>query len=156
MNACGELEMIWLFGRFQGTPWIFMEELIKITHTRIAGLCSGFELATSFLLCHPTQLELSWPIMPVSSLSVLVQGIIDANVMGGISKYQQAFFTQEFSRQHPEFTDHVYRLKTLILDQVHKWDHIHAVFSITVIICWNFLQGQSFCHKPSSFLSVLP
>jgi hypothetical protein len=47
-----------------------------------------------------------------------LQGIIDANVMGGISKYQQAFFTPEFSKQFPEFEDHVYRLKTLTLDQV--------------------------------------
>jgi hypothetical protein len=38
--------------------------------------------------------------------------------MGGISKYQQAFFTPEFSKQFPEFEDHVYRLKTLTLDQV--------------------------------------
>ncbi|XP_021925130.1 dedicator of cytokinesis protein 3 isoform X3 [Zootermopsis nevadensis] len=54
----------------------------------------------------------------INPFSMRLQGIIDANVMGGISKYQQAFFTQEFSRQHPEFTDHVYRLKTLILDQI--------------------------------------
>jgi hypothetical protein len=38
--------------------------------------------------------------------------------MGGISKYQQAFFTPEFSKQFPEFEDHVYRLKALTLDQV--------------------------------------
>jgi hypothetical protein len=38
--------------------------------------------------------------------------------MGGISKYQQAFFTPEFSKQFPEFEEHVYRLKTLTLDQV--------------------------------------
>jgi membrane protein YqaA with SNARE-associated domain len=72
--------------------------------------------------------------MSVGSLSVLVQGIIDANVMGGISKYQQAFFVPEFSRQHPEFADHVYRLKTLTLDQVRKCGHIHVLFSATVII----------------------
>jgi hypothetical protein len=38
--------------------------------------------------------------------------------MGGISKYQQAFFTPEFIKQFPEFEDHVYRLKALTLDQV--------------------------------------
>jgi hypothetical protein len=38
--------------------------------------------------------------------------------MGGISKYQQAFFTPEFSKQFLEFEDHVYKLKALTLDQV--------------------------------------
>jgi hypothetical protein len=42
--------------------------------------------------------------------------------MGGISKYQQAFFVPEFSKQHPQFADHVYRLKTLTLDQVRNCD----------------------------------
>jgi hypothetical protein len=42
--------------------------------------------------------------------------------MGGISKYQQAFFVPEFSKQHPQFADHVYRLKSLTLDQVSNCD----------------------------------
>ncbi|KAJ9596329.1 hypothetical protein L9F63_012662, partial [Diploptera punctata] len=56
-------------------------------------------------------------------------GIIDANVMGGISKYQQAFFIPEFSKQHPEFIDHVYRLKALTLDQIQVLEsslHLHG------------------------------
>jgi len=44
--------------------------------------------------------------------------------MGGISKYQQAFFVPEFSKQHPQFADHVYRLKTLTLDQVLNCDPV--------------------------------
>lgn len=47
------------------------------------------------------------------------QGIIDANVMGGISKYQQAFFITEFAQQHPEWLPFVQRLKALLLDQVN-------------------------------------
>lgn len=45
-----------------------------------------------------------------------LQGIIDANVQGGISKYQQAFFTQEFAKLCPEHLNYVYILKNLILD----------------------------------------
>ncbi|XP_063227619.1 dedicator of cytokinesis protein 3 [Bacillus rossius redtenbacheri] len=54
----------------------------------------------------------------VNPFSMRLQGIIDANVMGGISKYQQAFFTPEFVKLQPEFSDHVYRLKALTLDQI--------------------------------------
>jgi len=68
----------------------------------------------------------------ISFWFVWMQGIIDANVMGGISKYQQAFFIPEFSKQHPEFADHVYRLKALTLDQVHNCDHIH-VRSVNIV-----------------------
>ncbi|XP_046396689.1 dedicator of cytokinesis protein 3 [Ischnura elegans] len=58
----------------------------------------------------------------INPLSMRLQGIIDANVMGGISKYQEAFFSPEFSRSHPEFSEHIIRLKSLILDQVQILD----------------------------------
>nr|CAD7417416.1 unnamed protein product [Timema poppensis] len=54
----------------------------------------------------------------INPFSMRLQGIIDANVMGGITKYQQAFFVPEFTKLHPEFSDHVFRLKTLTLDQI--------------------------------------
>lgn len=47
-----------------------------------------------------------------------MQGIIDANVMGGIAKYQEAFFVPEFITSHPEFTEFVYKLRALIYNQV--------------------------------------
>ncbi|PSN57625.1 hypothetical protein C0J52_00521 [Blattella germanica] len=65
----------------------------------------------------------------INPFSMRLQGIIDANVMGGISKYQQAFFTSEFSKQHPEFIDHVYKLKALTLDQIQVLEsglHLHG------------------------------
>lgn len=46
------------------------------------------------------------------------KGIIDANVMGGIVKYQQAFFTQEFTQNHSEYLPFVHRLKCLLNEQV--------------------------------------
>ncbi|XP_052125383.1 dedicator of cytokinesis protein 4 isoform X2 [Frankliniella occidentalis] len=55
----------------------------------------------------------------INPFTMRLQGIIDANVMGGIAKYQQAFFSPEFSKSNPECAEHVYSLKTLILEQVH-------------------------------------
>lgn len=52
----------------------------------------------------------------LNPFTMRLQGIIDANVQGGISKYQQAFFTKEFSKLYPEHMCHVYTLKNLILD----------------------------------------
>ncbi|XP_066601007.1 dedicator of cytokinesis protein 3 isoform X2 [Prorops nasuta] len=54
----------------------------------------------------------------INPFSMRLQGIIDANVMGGIKKYQEAFLTPEFSKQNPEMVSHVNRLKSLILDQI--------------------------------------
>ncbi|XP_057318557.1 dedicator of cytokinesis protein 3 isoform X2 [Microplitis mediator] len=54
----------------------------------------------------------------INPFSMRLQGIIDANVMGGITKYQEAFLTAEFARQNPEMVPHVNKLKNLILDQI--------------------------------------
>ncbi|XP_012170579.1 dedicator of cytokinesis protein 3 isoform X2 [Bombus affinis] len=54
----------------------------------------------------------------INPFSMRLQGIIDANVMGGITKYQEAFLTPEFARQNPDMVPHVNRLKSLILDQM--------------------------------------
>ncbi|XP_066992689.2 dedicator of cytokinesis protein 3 [Anabrus simplex] len=54
----------------------------------------------------------------INPFSMRLQGIIDANVMGGIAKYQTAFFSPEFVMMHPEFSEHVHRLKVLTLDQL--------------------------------------
>ncbi|KAK9889845.1 hypothetical protein WA026_007208 [Henosepilachna vigintioctopunctata] len=52
----------------------------------------------------------------LNPFTMRLQGIIDANVQGGISKYQQAFFTQEFQKLYPEHMTYVFTLKNLILD----------------------------------------
>lgn len=54
----------------------------------------------------------------INPFSMRLQGIIDANVMGGITKYQEAFLIPEFARQNPEMAMHVGRLKNLIIDQM--------------------------------------
>ncbi|XP_055847546.1 dedicator of cytokinesis protein 3 isoform X2 [Episyrphus balteatus] len=56
----------------------------------------------------------------INPFSMRLQGIIDANVMGGISKYQEAFFSENFlkSAQGHGQQANVQKLKCLILEQI--------------------------------------
>uniref|UniRef100_A0A8D9BP44 Dedicator of cytokinesis protein 3 n=1 Tax=Cacopsylla melanoneura TaxID=428564 RepID=A0A8D9BP44_9HEMI len=54
----------------------------------------------------------------INPLSMRLQGTIDANVMGGIAKYQQAFFTPEFARSYTQYIPFIHRLHALILEQI--------------------------------------
>ena len=54
---------------------------------------------------------------------LLLQGVIDAAVNGGIAKYQDAFFSAEFLRENPERGDDVARLQRMMLDQVGYSGH---------------------------------
>lgn len=60
----------------------------------------------------------------INPFSMRLQGIIDANVMGGISKYQEAFFTEQFlkSSEGVGQQNNVHKLKCLILEQVQILD----------------------------------
>lgn len=52
----------------------------------------------------------------LNPFTMRLQGIIDANVQGGLSKYQQAFFTKEFTKLYPEHKCYVANLQDLILN----------------------------------------
>lgn len=52
----------------------------------------------------------------LNPFTMRLQGIIDANVQGGISKYQQAFFTKEFAKLYPEHKTYAENLKDLIIN----------------------------------------
>ncbi|XP_019619494.1 PREDICTED: dedicator of cytokinesis protein 3-like isoform X2 [Branchiostoma belcheri] len=54
----------------------------------------------------------------VQILSMRLNGVIDAAVNGGISKYQEAFFEDDYITAHPEDQQLVQRLKGLVLEQV--------------------------------------
>ncbi|KAM7361573.1 dedicator of cytokinesis spg isoform 1-T1 [Cochliomyia hominivorax] len=60
----------------------------------------------------------------INPFSMRLQGIIDANVMGGISKYQEAFFTEQFlkSSQGQGQQANVQKLKALILEKIQILD----------------------------------
>lgn len=64
------------------------------------------------------------PSRNINPFSMRLQGIIDANVMGGISKYQEAFFSEQF-KLSPEGRGqqaNVQHLKSLILEQIQILD----------------------------------
>uniref|UniRef100_A0A8D0GWY5 DOCKER domain-containing protein n=1 Tax=Sphenodon punctatus TaxID=8508 RepID=A0A8D0GWY5_SPHPU len=49
---------------------------------------------------------------------MLLNGIVDPAVMGGFAKYEKAFFTDEYDRDHPEDQEKLNRLKDLIAWQI--------------------------------------
>ncbi|XP_060621005.2 dedicator of cytokinesis protein 2 [Anolis sagrei] len=56
--------------------------------------------------------------LPINPLSMLLNGIVDPAVMGGFAKYEKAFFTDEYIRDHPEDQEKLNRLKDLIAWQI--------------------------------------
>ncbi|XP_050437512.1 dedicator of cytokinesis protein 3 isoform X2 [Adelges cooleyi] len=54
----------------------------------------------------------------INPLSMRLQGTIDANVMGGISKYQSAFFSQDFVQNNPQYYSYVLQLGSSINRQI--------------------------------------
>ncbi|XP_076266616.1 dedicator of cytokinesis spg isoform X4 [Rhynchophorus ferrugineus] len=54
----------------------------------------------------------------LNPFTMRLQGIIDANVQGGLSKYQQAFFTKEFAKLYPEHKCYVNTLQDLISNAI--------------------------------------
>ncbi|KAK7884171.1 hypothetical protein WMY93_027294 [Mugilogobius chulae] len=55
----------------------------------------------------------------INPLSMLLNGVIDAAVNGGIARYQEAFFDKDYISCHPEDTERVTQLKDLMQEQVH-------------------------------------
>ncbi|KAK4813831.1 hypothetical protein QYF61_001835 [Mycteria americana] len=58
--------------------------------------------------------------LPINPLSMLLNGIVDPAVMGGFAKYEKAFFTEEYIRDHPEDQEKLNRLKDLIAWQGYR------------------------------------
>uniref|UniRef100_A0A3P8W8S1 Dedicator of cytokinesis 3 n=1 Tax=Cynoglossus semilaevis TaxID=244447 RepID=A0A3P8W8S1_CYNSE len=55
----------------------------------------------------------------INLLSMTLNGVVDAAVNGGITRYQEAFFDKEYISSHPEDTDKITQLKDLMQEQVH-------------------------------------
>ncbi|XP_014256869.1 dedicator of cytokinesis protein 3 isoform X2 [Cimex lectularius] len=58
------------------------------------------------------------PMRHTNPLSMRLQGVIDANVMGGVAKYQEAFFSPDFIRANPEWSQYVCKLDNLLHEQL--------------------------------------
>lgn len=62
------------------------------------------------------------PELPLEPLSRNLIGIVDAAVMGGVLKYEQAFFTPEYLLNHKEEQQLIEELKNLIASQIPLLD----------------------------------
>ena len=51
-------------------------------------------------------------------LTMCINGTVDAVVQGGIKKYEEAFFIDEYFRNNPQEVDNITYLKRTIIDQV--------------------------------------
>ncbi len=55
----------------------------------------------------------------INPFTMVLNGVIDAAVSGGVSMYQKAFLTPEFASANPDCADLINMLKLGILYQVH-------------------------------------
>lgn len=55
---------------------------------------------------------------PLNPLSMKLNGIIDAAVMGGTAKYEKAFLNDKYVSEHPEDADRIETLQDLIAEQI--------------------------------------
>ncbi|XP_068180969.1 dedicator of cytokinesis protein 2 [Antennarius striatus] len=95
-------------------------EATDMKHTTLSPLENAIETMESTnerILTMINQYQTDWS-LPINPLSMLLNGIVDPAVMGGFAKYEKAFFTEEYSQQHPEDKDKLLRLKDLIAWQI--------------------------------------
>lgn len=95
----------------------------------------------------------------INPFSMRLQGIIDANVMGGISKYQEAFFTEQFatSAEGKGQQVNVHRLKALILEQAQILDtalELHGTLAPEGVQPLHNRLMERFAQMKQSLLSI--
>lgn len=95
-------------------------EVLSISQTTISPLENAIEtmsLTNEKILAMINQYQ-SDENLPINPLSMLLNGIVDPAVMGGFAKYETAFFTDAYVRDHPEDQEKLNRLKDLIAWQI--------------------------------------
>ncbi|XP_034036941.1 dedicator of cytokinesis protein 2-like isoform X2 [Thalassophryne amazonica] len=95
-------------------------EAADMKHTTLSPLENAIETMESTnekILTMINQYQADWT-LPINPLSMLLNGIVDPAVMGGFAKYEKAFFTDEYTQQHPEDKEKLLRLKDLIAWQI--------------------------------------
>lgn len=58
------------------------------------------------------------PTLGIQELSMKLNGVVEAAVMGGLKVYEDAFLTEEYSEKNPRDYTHVQKLKDLIANQM--------------------------------------
>ncbi|KAG9342289.1 hypothetical protein JZ751_016791 [Albula glossodonta] len=63
----------------------------------------------------------------INPLTMCLNGVIDAAVNGGLTRYQEAFFTKDYIASHPEDGEKIGRLRELMFEQAHILEYGLAV-----------------------------
>uniref|UniRef100_G3UT37 Dedicator of cytokinesis 2 n=1 Tax=Meleagris gallopavo TaxID=9103 RepID=G3UT37_MELGA len=95
-------------------------EVVSMSQTTISPLENAIEtmsMTNEKILMMINQYQ-SDENLPINPLSMLLNGIVDPAVMGGFAKYEKAFFTEEYIRDHPDDQEKLNRLKDLIAWQI--------------------------------------
>lgn len=77
----------------------------------------GFRYLRELILSHRNDSSL-----PLNPLTMKLSGILDAAVMGGVTKYEKAFFTSEYLINHKEDEQLIEILKDLVASQIPLLD----------------------------------
>ncbi|XP_065059429.1 dedicator of cytokinesis protein 3-like isoform X2 [Rhopilema esculentum] len=88
------------------------EELDPLVNAKLSIASKNKELATLVSHYEGSARE------NIKSMSMVLNGVIDANVNGGISKYQQAFLNEDYLETNVEKEDDVEELKMHLREQV--------------------------------------
>eukprot|EP00800_Vazella_pourtalesii_P011037 TRINITY_DN2667_c1_g1_i1.p1 TRINITY_DN2667_c1_g1~~TRINITY_DN2667_c1_g1_i1.p1 ORF type:complete len:1797 (+),score=87.02 TRINITY_DN2667_c1_g1_i1:526-5391(+) len=116
---------------------LWLERTIYVTNGKFPGLLKSFPVKSSEIrdvspleyaleTVESSSMELKELISSIKSgnaqyinqLSMRLNGIIDAAVMGGLKNYEDAFFTEEYLLSHPDKTDDISLLKAHIREQI--------------------------------------
>ncbi|GAB5567149.1 dedicator of cytokinesis protein 2 [Prionailurus iriomotensis] len=111
-------------------------EVVQMSQTTISPLENAIETMSTanekiLMMINQYQSDESLPINP---LSMLLNGIVDPAVMGGFAKYEKAFFTEEYTRDHPEDQEKLSRLKDLIAWQRRTLSNIGEIILATMLL----------------------
>ncbi|XP_030071824.1 LOW QUALITY PROTEIN: dedicator of cytokinesis protein 4 [Microcaecilia unicolor] len=71
----------------------------------------NLQLRTLISQCQTRQMQ------NINPLTMCLNGVIDAAVNGGVTRYQEAFFVKDYILSHPEDGDKINRLRDLMLEQ---------------------------------------
>ncbi|CAH1257698.1 DOCK1 [Branchiostoma lanceolatum] len=116
---------------------MFLERTNYVTAYKLPGILRWFEVTSTNTfevsplenaceimensnreMRHLIEQQRADPTLTVNTLSLRLNGIIDAAVMGGTANYEKAFFTEEYMASHPEDHARIERLKDLIACQI--------------------------------------
>ncbi|XP_026880343.2 dedicator of cytokinesis protein 4 isoform X2 [Electrophorus electricus] len=79
------------------------------------------QLRTLIAQCQTRQMQ------NINPLTMCLNGVIDAAVNGGLTRYQEAFFAKDYISSHPEDGDKITRLRELMFEQAHILEYGLAV-----------------------------